>query len=409
MIEKLRQKVFGQKKVAGIEVVFSAEGKTTFNCVILSVKENLVQIEHKEEGIVDFESLKNLSLENMPLILSVTGRGILHKKVKDEYTDDAHAFSQIFPNSKFTDYYLQKTKASNNQVYISLTRKELIDQLLIRFKEIGYFVTSLTLGPFSVADLYQLLSIELTELSFGIHELFFIKGLVDNYKIRESNDNEHVKAGNESVPGNLLIAYSAAFLGIIESERVSVDVEEVGWQRGEFEQKKRFKLIGISLLAVFLTALLINTYLLTSYNQENQLLTLKLGRLTDISANLEGEEKDLHQKEVFLNQAGWLAPAKASYYSDQIAALLPSSITLTKMAKNPFNEKESRSQRKEIFDNGRLRVDGFCAKPTELNSWIKIVKEQDWVQDVHVEDYTFDPKTGSGNFIVQIEIKGELE
>ncbi|MCR6641076.1 MAG: hypothetical protein NVV82_19310 [Sporocytophaga sp.] len=409
MIEKLRQKLFGQKKVAGIEVVFSAEGKTAFNCVILSVNENLVQIEHKEEGIVDFESLKKLSLENIPLVLSVTGRGILHKKINDEYTDDAHAFSQIFPNSKFADYYLQKTKASNNQVYISLTRKDLIDQLLIRFKEIGYFATSLTLGPFSVVDLYQLLSMELTEWSFGSHEMVFAKGLVDAYKIKETNDNTDVKAGNESVPGNLLIAYSSAFLGIIESEGVRVDIEEVDSQRNEFEQKKKFKLIGFSMLAIFLTALSINTYLLTSYNQENQILTLKLGKLTDISSNLEGEEKDLRQKEVFLSQAGWLAPARASYYSDQIAALLPASITLTKMAKNPYNEKESRTQRKDIFDNGVLRVDGFCAKPTELNSWIKIVKGQEWVQDVHVEDYTFDSKTGSGNFIVKIEIKGELE
>jgi Tfp pilus assembly protein PilN len=409
MIANLKQKVLGQKKVAGIEAVFSAEGKTTFNCVILSVKENLVQIEHKEEGFEDVKTLKTLSLENVPLVLSVTGRGILHKKIKDEYTDDIHAFSQIFPNSNFRDYYLQKAKAYNNQIYISLIRKGLIDQLLLTFKEAGCYVTSLTLGPFSVADLNPLLSMNLNELSFGNHELFFEKGLVDNYKIRESNDYSIVKAGDEAIPGSLLIAYASAFLGIIEYDCIRTEIAEVDRQRDEWEQKKKFKLIGFSLLAVFLSALLINTYLFTNYNQENQLLTLKLGRLNDISVNLEEEENELHQKEVFLSQAGWLYPAKSSYYSDQIAALLPASITLTKMAKNPFNEKESRSQRKEVFDNGILRVDGFCAKPTELNSWIKIMKDQNWVHDAHVEDYTFDSKTELGNFTVQIKIKGELE
>mgnify|MGYP001166147530 CR=1 FL=1 len=409
MIEKLKQKILGKKKVAGIEVVISSEGKYTFNCVILSVEENLVRIERQEEGIAEWSDLKALSLENTPLLLSVTGRGILHKKIKDEYTDDAHAFSQIFPNSKFSDYYLQKLKSSGHQVYISLTRRELIDQLLSRFKETGCFVTRVTLGPFTVADLYQLFSMNEEIMTFGSHELMFEKGLVELYKIREESTTAEIKVGNEAVPGNLLIAYATAFLGLIESEVVKIEVEEVDRQREELKQKNRFKLTGISLLVFFLGILLVNTYLYTTYNQENQQLTLKLGKLTDISTNIDDEERELHQKEVFLSQAGWLAPARASYYSDQIAASLPSSFTLTKMANNPYNERESRSQRKDVFDNGVLRIEGFCSKPTELNSWIKIVKKQDWVKEVHVKDYTYDAKTGSGNFIVLIEIKGELE
>ncbi|GAL85652.1 hypothetical protein Solca_1567 [Sporocytophaga myxococcoides] len=409
MLKQLGQIFSRQKKVAGIEVISSSEGKYMFNCVLLSVKNNIAQIELKEKEVDDFEKLKLFIPQDIPLFLTLTGRGILHKNVKDEYSDDTQIFNQIFPNAKLTDYYIQKTAAAANHLYISLTRKQLVDSLLQKFKEQNYFVTSMSLGPFPVADLFQLLSIEVPSLSFGHHELVFNKNQINVYRTKEESNNALIKAGDEMVSGDLLIAYASAFLGIIDSDRVRVSIEQVDVQKEEFQQKRKFKLLSISLLTFFLSILLINTLLLTNYKQENEKLAIKLSKLNDLSSNLEVDEKELQQKELFLTEAGWLVSSKFSFYSDQIAVLLPPSITLTKLAMNPYNQKESRIQRKEVFENGAIRIDGYCVRPTELNSWVKILKDQHWVKEVNVEDYSFDHKTRSGNFILQILINDELE
>ena len=66
------------KKVAGVEVLLSAGGEL-YNVVVVEKKNDKVQIVSSEQGL-DFEQFKQKIDKNIPLFLSVDGKGVLHKK-----------------------------------------------------------------------------------------------------------------------------------------------------------------------------------------------------------------------------------------------------------------------------------------------------------------------------------------
>ncbi|MFN3402671.1 MAG: hypothetical protein ACK40G_01160 [Cytophagaceae bacterium] len=405
MLQRLKQKVFQKDKAAGAEVLLLPEGSMEYNLCLLSIKKNIIVKEFSESKI-GLDKFCQLVKEDVPVALSVSGKGILTRVIKSDSDDEKNLLSQVFPNAKIQEYYLQSVRLKDGKFVVTIARKDLIDNLLDQISKTGLKIISVNLGPFSVANVNQLLKFDPLQIVVSNHCLVFEDYEFSGYRIsEEGSEAKTLVAGGEKLLQEEIVAYSNAFSLLFQTEIFSsIEVETVKYAADEFQQQKIFKVAGWSTLIFFMLILLINAVLFTSLNSKNQLLSAKLSQFQGIGKDTDKLEKELSEKESFLSEAGWLDPSRSSYYSDRIAASVPPSIRLTRLAVNPYDDKTSKAERKIIFQNGLIILTGNCSKTTELNTWIKTLKGLEWVKDVKVQDYTFDDKNKTGEFKIELQL-----
>ena len=104
-----------------------------------------------------------------------------------------------------------------------------------------------------------------------------------------------------------------------------------------------------------------------------------------------------------MSQLGILDASRTSYYSDQIAATVPTSIQLTELSINPLEKKLRKGEQEMVFQTNLIQVSGRAKRSTHLNNWIKTLKKYDWIKSVSILNYTQDNARVSGEFNIAIE------
>lgn len=406
MLEKIKHSVLGVKRIAGVEAILNSDGKIMFNMVVLSIKKGIITIEKKIFGVEGLDDFVTQIPEGIAISLVLNGRGILHKKFNNlhegEYTK---VIQEILPNANVEDFYLQQF-INDSGNFVSIARKNVIDNLLSQLKERKQNIINLALGPFTVNFIIPLLEIK-EAISLPNFILQFNKNEIKEIKTNNLPVTEkELFLGKEKLEINLLIAYSSALQMLLPSvESVCADIDSVVQEKEEFVQKNIFKVAGWGVLIAFLMLLMVNFFLFSYFSSESQQLLSKESISRSMITKMESLQKDVKEKESFLSNAGWLQSSKASFYSDRIAASVPTSIRLTELRVNPINEKQSRQEKKNVFETNTLRIAGICNKPTELNPWINKIKEIEGVKIAEIENYTFDNKEREGHFKIVIQIK----
>ncbi|HSZ72328.1 MAG TPA: hypothetical protein VK750_06595, partial [Cytophagaceae bacterium] len=214
----------------------------------------------------------------------------------------------------------------------------------------------------------------------------------------------------EKIAGLLLVPYAMAFQYLLGGlTKVEVVYPLFKQFQDEYKDKKIFKIVSIGGLIFFFSLLAINTIAYSILSDANNKLAAQYGSLQHITISNKKTTEEFNRKESFLSKEGWLNSSAISYYSDRIASSLPNEIQLTDLFIYPINESLSRKEKKEVFEPHVILVKGVSIKPTDINKWVKKLNEFKWVNQIKVQDYTFDHKTGRGNFSLHITISGELE
>jgi len=452
----IQDKLLGIKKVAGVEVILASAKEMEYNYVLLSLDKGIISIENQQIGLKNIEELRDRIPDDIPISLVINGRGLLIKKITGKMIEEpaphlpairkantrqAGSLSQseagrkeiihaLLPNAKAEDFYFQITSAYQGN-FTSIARKDLIDDLLISLKQAGYYVITASLGPFCISNIVPLLEESLAngELSMAGHALEFKDNLIDKYVftsppaqapprlsqkgreknlkergVRESDDTGNIKIGEEEIDTKILLAYAAGFQVLLQNiEIASLNIPKVGKENEEFFHKRLFKVLGWGLLIFFLFVLLINFMFYNYHFNKNQQLTATVGNNQSLLTQLNKLKNEVKDKEYFLSHTGWLEPSMTSFYADQIAGTVPKSINLTKLTVNPIDDKLSKKVRKLIFQAGIITISGNCKKNTDLNEWIKILRDFEWAGAVSIQNYVYDNKKRRGNFDIEVK------
>ena len=404
----IKQQLIGFNTVAGVELVIMEDGGFKFNVAEINLHNNLLKLNTQRTDLYSLDELKEIVSPGAPICLVVNGRGIIHKKVA--VREGVNLVQSVFPNANKDEFYVQHQNSTEASVFVSLARKNLINAILDQFRSAEFEVVSIEFGPFCLLSLAPLLNIDFSvndfRLSFANHNVHYRDRQINDYQFNpkyESNKNWNI--GNNHIPESVLTAYGAAFQFIFpKTEHIVTKVAIVDKARGDWKYKKLFKVFGAISLGFFLVILLINFLLFNSFNKQNQVLHDELSIHKQQLQLLSRLENQVKQKKEFLKSSNWLKQSKASYYSDQIGSTVPKKIKLQMVTINPLQTSNDIRDKKFKFDNEIIEIKGLCDESSDLNNWIKLLRELNWVEQVSIKNFERN-RSNKSNFNLQIKAK----
>jgi hypothetical protein len=396
--------------VAGVQLNYISDDVLQIECTLLRKKNNVVEIE-KQETFNSIEDLFSSINNSTAMFLSVDGKGILHKKVEVDKTQDIDTdelFNQAFPSLNANDFYIQENKIGQELIYLSLVRKLKIDKLLQELNDRKYFIQGLTLGPFDIRNILELLE----------HSNDFI--WTNNYKVIHSNseindlikvdnipENIYYQFGEENFSNESLVSFATAFKYFIEYSDYKSDLLSIiDNQKEEFLYKRIFKLSGWSILIVVFAILMGNYLFFDHYFSKNNDLITRYGQNKNLIIKLENLREEFKTKESFFNDNSILQTSKLSFYSDRIGLLLPHSLSLNKIDIQPLAKKIQYDEAIEFLKDV-IYITGNSDNSQNFNLWIKKLKKEPWITRINIINYSQENVRKSGEFEIEIIIKSD--
>src|SRR5688572_575755 len=237
---------FENRTVIGIEVILTEEDRIFNYSVVKKIKDSF-ELLHAENNARELES-KNFP-QGAPVCVAVNGKGIIHKKIHAAANaEDRFLLSQILPASNSEDFFLQKVKATGDSFFVSVIRKNIINNILENLKEVlpKNEIVSVTLGPFCVLKVLPMMeqNHNRNEIRFANHYLMYLpEGTVHEY-LSENNAGEmNFKFGSIIIPENKLVSFSTAFQFFTRSTDYEVsNIPLVVNAKKRLKEKKNFEL-----------------------------------------------------------------------------------------------------------------------------------------------------------------------
>ncbi len=395
MIPENLKNIFNDNKRCYTLGISNAGGVLEYHLLMILFKDNELKIEDRYiSDKIDNEFKEHLS-KNYPVILFVEGDGIINKRVEDK---SGYRKNLIF-KSDLDDFYFYEYK-QNNEVFVSVARKALIDTYLNELNALGIFVIDVAYGPFVMASLLPLIEGDLN-ISSNVYSMEIESGKILSFK------NEYNTHKECMISGDTFKAYEvpliAAFFGYkFPKESIEFDTSFLNDNANEFKYKKWFKIAFLTSILFFLITLIASHLLRDSYVnsllEKESVYALSLQTSREI-AQLE-EEKALKEK-ILLTTNMSNKSFISKYVADIGNSTLPE-ITLKTIHIIPRRKKIEHDKKIDL-DFNHILVQGNVSNDLVFNRWIKNIENLKWVKKLDIIDYSQKSKTWN-EFFLKIEI-----
>lgn len=400
--------------VTGLEVVFAEDGNTYVNVIeLVRRKDNIEIIKTVKNLSFDFETLKNNVSTKLPVVLVLSGKGIVNKKIGHGVDEtDTTIFSKAFPNIKQSDFSVQYSYIDDVHSFLSLARQDMVHDMLNKFKQNGFSVIKLYLGIFPINFSIPLLNNIPNQDGFVIctnnYELVIKNGFIESIQSSTNKPkSNNIAIGLENINSENLVSYSAAlsyFMGDISQVRL---VESMVNKNGEeFKEKNLFQTMGKLMLACLISILLVNYFLFNYYYTKKNDLSARISSQINEINKVDTLKAELQKKRTFLNRSGFLSDSKTSFYADRIAASVPDGILLDEMNIEPLLKKaESDTTNIMAFKQDVILLSGTAKSSAYVGDWMKKLKKNDWVKNAELVSYDQDKELNEGRFNIELKFK----
>ena len=391
MLDKLRNIFYSLTQVnqlMSLHAHLEADGSVVLKGLHLKKVNDKIVVEGK---ISDKENIPN----NLPLVLSITGKGVLSK----EGLTGTDGFKKLFPSSKREEFYVQEDKLENSTV-MSVYRTEQLEQF---FKELNInpdFVVGVELTPFAINDLC--FALDEFPKQIGVFELLWGENKLAQFKVQKSETVIDSTIFGYSINQEFVYPLSIG-LSYLALGMESVNKQDL-WKKNTEEIKfaKLFKTTGVDFLCFFLLVLLVNFFVLNHYKKENKNKSEELSHYQSILNQLETYESEIEVKQEFIKKLNLSNVVRKSFFADQIAQTVPSGIQLTQLNIFPLLDKIKENQ-ELVHEKNVILIKGVSASSMECNKWKMILSKLDWVSKIELNDYQINEK-GLGVFTIKIQL-----
>lgn len=404
MLERLKNTNFIKgNAVIGLQVFILPDGNFEFTYVLLNKKKQVIELEKKGNKYISLEAALEGIPVNVPLCLSLDGKGIIHKKVNliNEENENSN-LNQIFPNAAPDEFWVQLSEAGG-LTYVSVVRIEVVKELLEVLRNNNRYAVTLSLGPFCINNILHIPGIS-SSLRTNNYELITENSKITDLKKRDNSEFDTIlQVGNERIEEEYLTSFSAGFEYFIEAEQKESSLKIFNEHRAAFYDKKLFVAAGWATLVFFLALLLINFFLFSSYSKKYNDYSQQTSQNKELLDKLDTLTKDLKRKEEFISKNGLLNPSRHSYYADRLAITIPQQIVLTELNVNPLIKKLKNEIEPEFLMN-TIQVSGLSINSTILNDWVKELNKEKWIKKIVILNYNQEAAITAGEFKIEITL-----
>lgn len=407
MLEDLKYKLYSLKRVIGAELVILADGSYNIRFTELSIKNDIIQSSKGRTDLTSVNQLKNSIDDNVPVVLVLTGKGIIQKRIEILSSENEAKLQQVFPNASYQDFYLESFESTANHEFVSVIRKEQVDKIINEFATEKISLIGVHLGPFIINSILSHLTVGTGELIFDKNQFSLKDSQLISYQKQDSSENITAKTNvllkGSTISEQLLISYAAAFEILTNPDYQGIDNEQLQFNFNELLEKTKFKVNGWAALLFFLLILLINFFAFSHYNAKKQLLNN--GNLTITAKELDKLTEQVKTKEVLIKDQGGDFPYKYAYLADHIGSTVPSSVQLDELTINPFDERRSKEQKRKILEQGTIVIKGTANDIQPVNNWVLKLQELTFIKDATVVSFVFNDHEQKGVFELNITLK----
>lgn len=386
-IENIKQRVTSPSKVVGIECLIQPDSTMLFHLLILERKQDELVILKQSFDLSSFDKLKELVNENNAIHLTLNGKGILHKKIKENLQSDYQFLQSILPNAETDDFVIEQYPITDG-VIGCIIRKEIFEKILLEFQQAGLWVTSVSLGSFDVKHIVPFIEGTPTQI-FTSTQIIEFNGQQELIDFSKNNNAEiqTIDLGGEKINSRGLVAYAGAFKSLMNLPTITLP--QIDTNREEFFHQQIFKKAGVAILSLFFITLVGNAFFYYHFKDKNQEISSNLFHRQGQLNELDSLRNTLTAQEALFKATDLNQNSKASFYSDRIAASVPKGIQFSLLEIFPSQEKEDLFGEEELqkFAKDIILVKGFCKSSLTYNQWIKKLKELDWIKEVNHLDY----------------------
>lgn len=364
------------------------EGFIYYTLMVKKKGDNLTVISSAEYN--DFEVLlKNIDIK-LPVVVQIDGKGVLNKKISLGNEADVVWKKNIdFNTIYFTEYNVQDTS------FISFSRKSNIDDITAKLRLAKLQIVDLYLGP--------LLS-SLIAPALGSNEIVSNDSLLsfENGMLKDIRKRDVLVVKGYTISETTLSQYHLPLYGVavgffLKPEEVSKNGSDINTE--EIIYQKSFNYLGISMLGVFLIALLTSYILIQYYLEENAKLTQENLYSNQTYKYITDLEKQREQKLEILNKTGQLSKNFLSFYAYELSKSLPTDISLSNLEVFPA-EKETKPTEKVSLIPNLITVKGVTISGSSLDHWLGELKKMKWIKKFEIVSIKKDKKN-----IQQFELK----
>jgi Tfp pilus assembly protein PilN len=407
------ENIFKSKKSNGVEFVLLPDNTFEINAIVLQTEKSLLNSIKKVSGIHTIEELATIIDFKSPVVLIINGKGIVHRKINttinETYTPTA-LLNKVLPNANDNDFYIQQQPIDSANTIVSVVRAEIINEIIDQLRQKNIInIVSCLLGPFCVNNLLPLINsniIQNSYLCFANYKLLIHENQLIDIKVNEEFSSDNIAMVGEDLAVKLVIPFAGAFSYFTHVEKGIFNAPKIELIKEDFKQRQRFNKIALTTLVLSFFILFVNYFAFTAYWTEANKLSTQLILNQTVVSKYDTLKKEYERKKEFLEQNGLLENAKTSYYSDKLAATLPSSIKWTDLSIHPLKKKKTDAETTALFfDNKTIRINGKCQRSTDLNKWMKDIKKNSWVADLQLLNYTQDNAIDAGLFLIQLTLK----
>ncbi len=399
--------------VSGVEARIDQPGAIQYSYTQLknyygnvSIKKYLESVENVEELEAQIGKKKSIPFApNRPVILNVTGKQVLIKKIEEAHEDDdALLLQKTLPGARISDFYLQRFY-QENEVFVAVIKQSVLDELFDQLKSVGFYVIKIVLGPFAaVPFLPQLVRDGMVKLpGYSIR----MKGEeIDSILPTPSGAEPMVVIDGMEMPFNCISGFTVAH-SFFEPDHELEELEESFIETEKTEVK--FGIYQVALLRLFFVVVIFMSgtshFLTTSYEDA-------LMELSDVSSEQSNtyqiyqiKQQELVGRINLLNNTGVSGRTNLSFFADRIGVLTPKSIRLLEMEIVPVVKKLKEDEKVEL-DPTVIFIEGVAPNSLDLNEWLSKLDEEDWIEETTLVNYSQTNKEYPGIFELVIQLNG---
>lgn len=390
--------------VCGVECIFD-ESETTFHFSVLQSKKNKVEFFQKGNTKEIKEITQITKKLNAPILLSITGKGVISKRVIFSENDSlqiSDLVKQHLPAINPNEFYIQFYKNESNSGFLSICRKEQIDGLVKQFSDEKAEVVNVFIGSL-VCNALSGLTSTYNKIHTSLYQLDLLNGQVEaiNSKVSGS-DLTTLSFGDLQINANDTISFASGFSYLTRQQNFISDDKAINILSSKHFEKLKIRILLLTIVAIVFVVSAINSVFFFQKFEEDSALQVELNLYESKNTQITQLLDNYQKKKNLIEQTGIFDNKKLSIYADKIAASLPDEIVLREMYFNPeVGEVEEDSLMD--FQERQLIIKGNCNKSLLLNEWVNVLKSLNFVKAVNLENFVFNSEGHLPNFVLKLE------
>lgn len=387
-------------KVFSVHTHMSASNKQVYAYCLVSKNKDSFEVKQQSTGIVNPEEMHKEIPSGVPVVLNITGKGILIRQIqvqKGKNTEAELVIQEHFPGINPAEFSYQIYADEGDNMWITLVRKRILHELLQQFSQKLHAPVYVSAGPF---DLLQVPGYVANEAVFsGTHyALSFRNKVLELVNTMQADEVSEEKYGG--IDKTLEHAYATALNWLLTKGANGLNDETVSVNRSNLKFINYAKAASWIFLIGWLTVLLGNFIQFNNLSASYQDNTYKFNANAYSLRRMDSLQQQFHEQKQFLKNHNLYAQTHFGFWADRLGASTGNQIVLTELAFFPLRERND----SVMFDNDFVRIKGTANTIFSLNDWINKLKSEKWIREITLENYDRSQSNEPGTFDVQLKL-----